>query len=177
MLYLPQELVAEILTNAIETNQISLRETCKAFRDALPLMAYRKVNLRIKLKNIQSKKPFTWMGDRFDHYGRIAWHATLPKCINITCRNGSKWQLTSKQLGQIFFYYPEELYEPHDEYDDPYGINFEAGIRQNQCKNGPSVKRCVPYCRNCMKEYMNFGEREDGLDVPFGEANGNAYNL
>ena len=71
-----------------------------------------------------------------------------------------------RAVGLTTFYWPKELTEPHDSLNDPYGPNFECTIRMGQCERGPSVTRVVPYCMYCMNKYMNFGTREDGLEVP-----------
>ena len=97
-------------------------------------------------------------------------------CVN-TGLPGQR-QVCGKALGLTTFYYPHELMEGHDYIEDPYGPNYEAMYRIRQCENGPQVRRNIPYCIPCMIKYVNFGEREDGLEVPFGSGNRHAiYNL
>jgi hypothetical protein len=84
-------------------------------------------------------------------------------------RNGGS---QTPALGLTTFYWPKELWSAHDYLHDPYGPNYEASYRIRQCEDGPSISRIVPYCELCMNKYMNFGTREDWLDVPCANMNG-----
>lgn len=99
-------------------------------------------------------------------------------CINGSC--GSRCQVVGRVedvvMGCTMFYYPEELLEAHDYEGDPYGPNFEYRHRmracQNAVENGRFVKRYIPYCENCMLKCVNFGSRDDGLQVPYNNFKG-----
>jgi len=92
------------------------------------------------------------------------------KCINAECEflwSAPTQLYTPNAIGLTTFYYPEDLLEPHDYDGDPYGPNYEFPIRARICRESPSVIRHIPYCEQCMIEYVNFGSREDELEVPY----------
>ena len=98
-------------------------------------------------------------------------------CINVDCdiwqqmRCGCRYGCTkctkTTAMGLTTFYYPEDLLEPHDYEGDPYGPNYEFPHRVRICRESPSVRRYIPYCQDCMIQYVNFGSREDELEVPY----------
>ena len=81
-------------------------------------------------------------------------------------------------LGMMYFYYPPqyELEPPHDEENDPYGINYEYVIRQRQCAKAQYHKQYIHYCEDCMIEFDILYKRADGLETPFGYKNGVIIN-
>ena len=78
-------------------------------------------------------------------------------------------------MGMTTFYYPKDLFPPHDYEGDPWGLNLEFTYREKACRGGAQVQRYIPYCTMCMMEFVNFGERTDELEVPYrnrqGESN------
>ena len=78
-------------------------------------------------------------------------------------------------IGIAYFYYPNELNQPHG-VEDPYTINSESIIRNNICENSKNIRRFIPYCEECMKIYVNYGDREDGLEIPYGDSDGRIIN-
>ena len=83
----------------------------------------------------------------------------------------------SSALGITYFYYPKSLYLSHTYFDEDDEYQEVSIIRAQQCAEAPFVKRNIPYCHECMLQYVNFGERGDGLVVPFGRSGGAAYNI
>lgn len=100
------------------------------------------------------------------------WFNGNHNCKNSEC--GNIWTATtqtysSEAVGMTTFYYPKKLIAPHDYQRDRYSPNLEFRHRVMACKNSPSVTRYIPYCEDCMMQYVNLGRREDGLDVPFSQ--------
>lgn len=139
--------------------QIAFRETAVSFCKASNL-------IKIKVGRIN------YMMTTYRFSGR---------CINAECitklgwrvrPSGSveRWAARVKQppaMGLTTFYYPKELMPPHDYEGDPYGLNYEFRHRLGNCERGYCVERLIPYCVRCMVEFVNVGERNDELDVPY----------
>ena len=88
------------------------------------------------------------------------------KCCNDDCRN-----ITNIALGVSYFYYPKDLTYINID-PDPYAINLSNYYRTYECINSPYIKRHIPYCCMCMRKYVNFQEREDLQEVPYGTVYG-----
>ena len=94
-------------------------------------------------------------------------------CANSNCKNTAGWESDPRWpnrmgIGLTTFYYPHELSEPHNNANNPYGPNFVDHLRLKQCWDGPQVIRYIPYCTKCMLKFVNYGERKDKLEVPYG---------
>ena len=82
-------------------------------------------------------------------------------------------------LGITYFYYPKNLSKSFNQLNIITDRNPEYlyYLRVQECNNSLYIKRDIPYCEECMLQYVNFGERKDGMIVPFGRENGHAYNI
>ena len=68
------------------------------------------------------------------YFNPINYHPDkLPYCINHECSLSNIKK--NKNLSWTCFYYPIDLIPPHDNENDPYGVNHEGRIRANQCYN------------------------------------------
>lgn len=129
-----------------------------------------KINLNSYFNDLIKKKTEIIKSYRLScYFNPIIYHPDkLPYCINNQCSllNTKK----KNSLSWTCFYYPDNLSPPHDDQNDPYGINHEGRIRSYQCNN-TNIKtiRCqfIPYCTNCMLKYVNYGYRNDNLEIPF----------
>ena len=85
-------------------------------------------------------------------------------------KNANKNVNKKKIVGNILFFYPRYLknYIEDDNYYDSSQYIIDRWHRQLECKNGPKIKRFIPYCEKCMYKYVNYGYREDNKKVPFG---------
>lgn len=94
----------------------------------------------------------------------------LGACINSDCIYYRQWD--GERMGMTEFYYPVEIIQSHDHDGDPYGPNYEYPHRERACQESKCTHRYIPYCQKCMVEFVNFGYRDDGLEVPYENING-----
>ena len=134
-----------IVTSCLKSDvdKICMRETCVGFW---------------KVSNLMDLK-IAYMNDKINRISNLRIAGNLVPCVNSGCY--------CQQMGMTKFYYPEELCEPHDEDEDPYGPNFEYRYRFMACKESICVDRYIPYCMVCMTSNVNVGTRSDGLEVPY----------
>ena len=113
-------------------------------------------------------------------------------CVNAECRkeynNLTEFDIDysldknlnkKKIVGNIIFFYPKILtkYREIDNVINPNQYILTHWYRHEECKNGPKIKRFIPYCELCMHKYVNFGYREHGDIVPFGYSEEYIKNL
>tara|TARA_B100001093_G_C26707054_1_gene961705 strand:- start:684 stop:1229 length:546 start_codon:yes stop_codon:yes gene_type:complete len=113
-------------------------------------------------------------------------------CINAECReeynNITKYDIDysldknlnkKKIVGNVIFFYPKILtkYSVINNVTNPSQYILTHWYRYEQCKNGPKIKRFIPYCELCMHKYVNYGYRDDGDIVPFGYSEEYIKNL
>ena len=103
-------------------------------------------------------------------------------CCNSSCcnnNNNNNNNNDNKALGVVYFYYPKDLTPLEPEPPDPYTINvnsFNYFNRIEECKNAKYIKRFMPYCYDCMNEYVDFQERDDFQEIPYGTVYGTLDN-
>jgi hypothetical protein len=150
ILNIPNDILTIIISQLVTSNDmLSFRHVNTDFNAAICFM-------QIKIAYMNNKKLVT-------------------RRIQLSCINDNCLLFEERTMETTTFYYPKELIEPHDHQGDPYGINFEFKHRENICnicKDGSSIERYIPYCEECMMNLVNFGTRDDGLDVPYYGING-----
>ena len=108
----------------------------------------------------------------------FAFHGdNLSYCINNNCINEKNnytenpiYPVSYKPMNNLIFFYPKFLTKREDNENN---LNNENNviiewIRYNECLNGAKIKRFIPYCKNCMHRYVNYGYREDGDKIQYG---------
>ena len=60
-------------------------------------------------------------------------------------------------IGIVYFYYQDKLISLADK-QDPSTINSESVIKNNLCEKSKNIRRFIPYCEECMKIYVNYGD-------------------
>lgn len=161
---LPRDVLLIIVANFIlASDNLSVRQICVGFWKACPFMSFKILSMTDKIDTVC--------------------HLNTESCINANCywrciqtvavgRYLDECKRFCLRLGTTTFYYPEELMEPHDYEGDPYGPNFEYPHRLRACRDSKCVKRYIPYCQRCTIDFVNFGMRDDDLEIPFDTVNG-----
>ena len=163
ILLLPCDLFMKIVGYiCLSKDMISMKETATSFNDI------------INMKKIK----YAYMNELFESDNKQPNYCVNEVCgwFNTTIAGLYKLRPKNKCMGKTTFYWPEELCEQHDYEGDPYGVNREYRIRENQCNSGKSVVRLIPYCQMCMCMYVNMGERNDVNEVPY-EGNDGTNNF
>jgi len=95
----------------------------------------------------------------------------------MNCCNSSCCTNTNKALGVSYFYYPKVLpYNNTDTETDSYSMNLTNYYRTYECINSTHIKRYIPYCYICMIKYMDFQQRKDLQEIPYGTIYGSIEN-
>ena len=139
--------IAELIHNALieAKDKLALRHTSILFRDS---------SSKMKLK-------IAYMTDKLNAAPKLDCMCANIRCINIPLHLNLRMpRVIPFALGETVFYYPNELFEPHDYEGDPYGPNFEFPYREQQCESGPTVTRNIPYCIDCMKKLCIYGREK-----------------
>lgn len=120
-------------------------------------------NLRLKISNSNRYGLFTCLNakcrEEYNNMDEIDLDFSLDKKLS-----------EKKIVGNILFFYPRYLrdyIEDNDYYNSSEYI-IDRWHRQLECKNGPKIKRFIPYCIVCMHRFVNYGYRNDGNKVPYG---------
>jgi len=132
----------------------------------------------------RSKSYFTIQQDNLKQKMIKSYNYGLFLCVNAKCReehfenmNNDYYDLDlgvdfsgKKIVGNIIFFYPNYLteYAYIDDHISQTEYIIYRWYRHVQCKNGPKIKRFIPYCESCMHKYVNYGYRNDGNQVPYG---------
>ena len=153
---LPHELYPIIVSNLLTlTDKLSARQANPQLHKAIHFMEVKLLCMSHKIFHM-SQRPHICINVDCD-----IWRQMRCGCSPAHLHTGTP------AMGLTTFYYPEDLLEPHDYEGDPYGPNYEFPHRVRICRGSPSVTRHIPYCEHCMVEYVNFGSREDELEVPY----------
>ena len=83
-------------------------------------------------------------------------------CVNNNCHNVPNKLLYHYCMEMITFYYSKEIMNKNNQNSVSY--------REDMCLKESNIKRFIPYCFDCMQEYIEYGKyKDDPWSVPFGK--------
>mgnify|MGYP001164296425 CR=1 FL=1 len=169
---LPQEIIICIFHLCNARSLIQLKIVCQEYSKAI-------TTFMIQRKLFANKYHYLLRLNNLKDNSNISLH----KCVNHACVNRVETRVQNKTtialmtcMGLFYFYYPDELQEPHDVINDPYGLILYNPIRISQCRKAPHHKQFIHYCEDCMVDNLVLYERKDKLETPYGNKDGKIFN-
>ena len=197
---LPEEIIKLLVSQLSIKDKINCRSMNKLFYNNISFVEMiiwlfdKKINVQNKIYMYEDDNKYAICN--FNNCGNyIPCRHELKYCINNNCCENLNRQIQGplrrkKVVGSIYFYYPNYL--PPTSYDiensgELYdgimfnNVNFEIYDQNTMnriyaCQEGPIIKRHIPYCMECMERYVNFGNRNDSQNVPYGGPDGLLIN-